>query len=914
MLQGVIPVDMITGMMVLHAEKISPLHIVSFITRLYREKNTTGFLKAFTDQPEHITSGLSPLKNVMKELGLRRVSIYPRFHQNIKDCLERKRADVVELAQNLTESMAEIHGAIVHCMNMILSDLRRSKDLDLDSLSLPAAYFSSFDHIVRKQLDPIWHKVGSTTKGLVRDLGVLRKLVTYLLSYDPLQFHTYCQSLLASINEPESRGTGTGRTSEWMMTDSASTIFQLAKNRCFITIAEPEEFQKDNRPPTVVDLIDDEDIWDAVNEAEGLVPTTVTTSSKAKKKNNSSQRPKWLPPNLHPVLEELPKWSLLAEILEEIEYEILRFENHSQNAASASAVEGTNTTLVMCSGTATCGVLTEFLQKMDTGGNKTKGEWGRKMMLGKLKSWLFWERKRQVEKEGGGGGAGSKNRGGGGGTAAAADARRGVGAATDDGGVGDILNEALKRKDREKAQKQASRRRVRGGAPSDSSRATTVAPPGGPDTAVVVPRKDDDPWSADIEMQLIAMDDEELQLNLAADAGGVGDIISNIAEFNKHYGLIPPAEQVLVRAYSDDTDDRMLDEIKPRFIVMYEPCMEFVRRVEVYKACNPHMGVRVYHMVYNDSCEEHKYLAGIRREKDSFERLIKERGSMLLPIFEDRSRSAENSDAIVKTISTRLAGGRRELKNTPSQVIVDMREFRSTLPSLLHAANLVVVPATLTVGDYILTPEICVERKSLSDLVSSFSSGRLYTQCELMSAHYKNPVLLIEFEEDKAFSLDMVSEIKSYVKPVNKFPPKKKALGNKPGEQSYQRKAPPSIQSKIVLLTLTFPRLRIIWSPSPYATADIFNDLKKDRSEPDVVKAVSTGADEDPEAGAGVNAAAEDLLRSFPGITSKNVKFIMSKVRNVRELCEMSLAGVQAVLGAEPGKACFEFLHRGERR
>jgi hypothetical protein len=31
-------------------------------------------------------------------------------------------------------------------------------------------------------------------------------------------------------------------------------------------------------------------------------------------------------------------------------------------------------------------------------------------------------------------------------------------------------------------------------------------------------------------------------------------------------------------------------------------------------------------MVYNNSCEEHKYLAGIRREKNSFERLIKERG------------------------------------------------------------------------------------------------------------------------------------------------------------------------------------------------------------------------------------------------------------------------------------------------
>lgn len=34
---------------------------------------------------------------------------------------------------------------------------------------------------------------------------------------------------------------------------------------------------------------------------------------------------------------------------------------------------------------------------------------------------------------------------------------------------------------------------------------------------------------------------------------------------------------------------------------------------------------------------------------------------------------------------------------------------------------------------------------------------RSYTQCELMSVHYKTPVLLIEFEEEKAFSLEVSS-------------------------------------------------------------------------------------------------------------------------------------------------------------
>jgi DNA excision repair protein ERCC-4 len=95
MLQSDIPTELITGIMVLHAEKyvlnkesaevlivlafsVTALSLEAFIVRLYREKNQAGFLKAFTDQPEHITSGMSPLKNIMKELQLRTVHIYPR--------------------------------------------------------------------------------------------------------------------------------------------------------------------------------------------------------------------------------------------------------------------------------------------------------------------------------------------------------------------------------------------------------------------------------------------------------------------------------------------------------------------------------------------------------------------------------------------------------------------------------------------------------------------------------------------------------------------------------------------------------------------------------------------------------------------------------------------------------------------
>lgn len=52
------------------------------------------------------------------------------------------------------------------------------------------------------------------------------------------------------------------------------------------------------------------------------------------------------------------------------------------------------------------------------------------------------------------------------------------------------------------------------------------------------------------------------------------------------------------------------------------------------------------------------------------------------------------------------------------------------------------MPLTLEVGDYIVTPEICVERKSVSDLIQSLNSGRLYNQMVFSLSHVSASFLL----------------------------------------------------------------------------------------------------------------------------------------------------------------------------
>ena len=154
--------------------------------------------------------------------------------------------------------------------------------------------------------------------------------------------------------------------------------------------------------------------------------------------------------------------------------------------------------------------------------------------------------------------------------------------------------------------------------------------------------------------------------------------------------------------------------------------------------------------------------------------------------------------------------------------------------------------------------------------------------------------------------------MKSYAKPSGKYPAKKKQDTGTPNNATTYSSI--SIQSKIVLLTLHFPRLRIIWSSSPFSSSEIFTDLKRNQAEPDPTKAIAVGADDDPDAGRGVNTAAEELVRCLPGVTAKNVKYLMSRVGSVREFCGLSLQEVQQILGVEPGKQCWEFMHKGEKQ
>ena len=78
------------------------------------------------------------------------------------------------------------------------------------------------------------------------------------------------------------------------------------------------------------------------------------------------------------------------------------------------------------------------------------------------------------------------------------------------------------------------------------------------------------------------------------------------------------------------------------------------------------------------------------------------------------------------------------------RIVVDERERNSGISDLLKKAGAIVDIAQLPVGDYIVSPETAVERKTVYDLVHSIYDGRLFVQCSELVKYYAKPLVIIQ--------------------------------------------------------------------------------------------------------------------------------------------------------------------------
>ncbi len=78
------------------------------------------------------------------------------------------------------------------------------------------------------------------------------------------------------------------------------------------------------------------------------------------------------------------------------------------------------------------------------------------------------------------------------------------------------------------------------------------------------------------------------------------------------------------------------------------------------------------------------------------------------------------------------------------RILVDTREFNSTVVRELSRNGYIIDSELLPIGDYIISDRVGVERKTAEDFIASLKDGRLFQQLGLMKKAFIRPVVILE--------------------------------------------------------------------------------------------------------------------------------------------------------------------------
>lgn len=842
MLTGVLPCQSIAGVCVLNAHRLRGDCNEAFICRMLRASgNSSAFVRALSDKPHWFPRGLNGPESVLQSIQVRQLYLWPRFEKRVEHSLSAGIVNVEEWSPQLGVREQAVQDAIKDAMGLCLNELKRSRFLDVSDLSVEDGLFKTLDATLMAQLEPKWHSVPKSVKQVVSDLKTLRRLAESCLRYDAATFLRFLEAM--RVSEPHA--------SFWLLSSAAQKLFENAKARVFHLsnwqsqkAADQHQCPPNNQPIDIDDASpsssspskEDEDARNKYKHHS----SHATSANKLKRNNNYESQ-------INVVLEPLPKWTAL------------------QNAVSESEQEGdehgreSRIVVVACDG-ATVNQLRGLLHL------------GQEMMLRDA-----WQRYLQTKehlkhksqrlphtqlKERRNGAQGKKTR------QKETDSQR-----------QQQVHKQRQRKECWRRMKQC------GAAPNTLQQMNNEE--GNNEAGQALEEQEALEQEAERERKAQANETADFQRRKRkreadhhdhyCSDNNTGECSTSCAGKNIHI------------ISQDGTEENVLDDVEPSHVVVYDPDLALVRKIEVY-AARFKRSVKVHFIAYDGSLERDRYIASVKREQQTFADLIYRKSKMSLPeLAQAEEHSKSSTVRNPRKAGGQVAGSSALSAQRRRRVIIDLREFMSSLPSTLHAQDIAIEPLTLPIGDYLLSKGLCVERKAVPDLLSSLNSGRLHAQAEEICKYYSVPCLLIEFEAGKPFCLVPPSDVPNEIMPT-------------------------STTSKLSLLVLQHPKLRILWSPSMQSTARLFNVLQMDfpndpapPSQQQDGSAVQVNAEKGDVA---TNENALELLKRLPGITERNYAHVLEQCSSVAELSQLNEESLAHILGdAKQASRLHGFLH-----
>lgn len=870
-----LPAHVLTGVVVLDAHRARERGNEAFIVRMVRRRGGAGaFVRALTDCPDAVRS----VPSLMRALHLTECRLFPRAHAAVAAPLMAARPDLVELHQPLSDAMKRIQSAVRLVARACLDEIRRADRIldpapawDLDGL---LAY--GVDSFFLRELGAAYYALSDRARAFVEDLRALRSMLHHLLHLDPVSFFRYVEGFRTAAANATSSGRASASSSfslsspsfssacEWVRFPEAAEVFRASRERVYAVVRAADA-------PLAASL-------------EGAAAVEVRLT-----------------------LEPLPKWLLFREVMAEIEADA------RSRRRAADAAPGVRVLVVAGSLRA----LHQLRRILCTDPARVLAD----TLRAELRAAL----------------AAAAAAGPPPGAAARASTSPDAAAALDSDwpGLGSVpapwralvalllrhpcpgdqalvdqvrstvarIREGNAAASAALASFQRSTKRPRGGANSAAVAAATAA--AGAMSDDESSESGDDPDEVGVSATGVSSElliDLDAFEELLGPVGGLGKSADGDAGGNAA-GLESDAEQLLASLAEMDgefsVDHRchtvlctladlplFLESYRPGVVVVVDPDPCAVRQLEVYQASLAREIVRVYWLVYDESSESEEFMYKMRAEKEFFERAR----TAQLPRLDDDlggDRAVALEAVHDELLGSTRAGGVGAIPPPEAVVLVDQREFRASLPNALEECGFEVVPTHLEVGDYILSPNICVERKSIPDLIGSTHSGRLFHQVEAMARHFPRYFLLIEFDDDRPFRLEG-------------------------GRSTPYALTLSALTSKLSMLVLNFPALGILWARDLRMACELFRELKKGEPQPDTAafanRAQSIVDD------AALHPGALEFLRRLPGTSDEVIARLAANFRSLQALIRADVAELTKVVGAALGAQLHALMHRDLRK
>ncbi|MDL2246161.1 DEAD/DEAH box helicase [Methanobrevibacter sp. OttesenSCG-928-K11] len=174
-------------------------------------------------------------------------------------------------------------------------------------------------------------------------------------------------------------------------------------------------------------------------------------------------------------------------------------------------------------------------------------------------------------------------------------------------------------------------------------------------------------------------------------------------------------------------------------VVLYEPVPSEVRMIQRKGRTGRKRTGRVKILITEGTRDEGYYWASINKEKQMRRNLIDKKTLDELNLNAIERMESEKTVRVVE---------REEIKKNEEIVVyADSREGNSTVIRNLDSIGVDVKVKPMTVGDYQVSDEVVIERKTAKDFVDSILDKRLFKQATLLREEFKKPILILEGDD-----------------------------------------------------------------------------------------------------------------------------------------------------------------------